>query len=296
MDEKEQDDDVLLDETDETEHEEGEEVVETGDESEVVAQTSPEVEAEARKQGWVSLEEWTARGKSPDEHRSAEEFVEVGRRSIPILQKRLDTAERLLAEQRAEQVKRYERLERSNKKAMELQRKKIESEFEAKIRTSVEEGDVDTFDRLTKDRDEAVKAFDEPEDEPEKPETDPVAVAWIDANSWFKTDDEMRAVADARFNKSRAENPNADLSVHLAAARKRVVEKFPEAFPGEQPRERTMADLKDTVESGSRNGSGKTKKTKAADLPAEARKAGTEFVAQGLYKDLEAYAAAYFED
>lgn len=259
-------------------------------------QTDPDVLKEATAQGWVPLEEWVARGNPPEKHRSAETFVEIGNKSIPVMRRRLDNAERELHESKAAFEKRIERLDRVTKKALERQREALQADYDERLRATVETGDVDAHTALLKERDDKIRAFDAP-DEPDEPEdntqkSDPAAVAFIEDNPWYNTDPEKRAVADTAFNQSMAANPSLGMEGHLAAAKARVDALFSNGV-GQQNngRERTMADMK--VESGTR-GTTRNTKSKVKELPPEARQAGEEFIEQGLYKDMEAYAADYF--
>ncbi len=66
-------------------------------ETEVQDVTERNFEAEARKEGWVSKEEWEAKGKDPSLHKDAKSFVEAGEKILPILKSKVDRLEKELA-------------------------------------------------------------------------------------------------------------------------------------------------------------------------------------------------------
>lgn len=250
---------------------------------------NPEVERLAREMGWKPESEW--KGDPPKGgFVAADEFINRGERIIPIINGRLKRSEeeksRLSAE--LEAVKRdhadnVKRIERMSKVALEQQREQLVSQYEARKEAAVETGDKDAFRQAQRDQNEALKKLDErlaePKEETEKKTKQPelprdiqeVVTGWITTNSWYNTDEEMQALANARHMKLLKEKPGLSLSENLKEVRAYVAKRFPEAFnSGTDADDAEPPARRSAVEGGSRlaaNGSGKSvwAKVPAAD-------------------------------
>jgi hypothetical protein len=247
-------------------------------------------EREARAMGWVPEGEWKG---DPPKHgfKSAAEFVQRGNEVLPIVNKRLTEENAKLKDERdrerRETAETISRMERMSKVALTNQRKQIEAEFEAKKREAVRTGDEAAYEKADKAEKEALSNFDKDAAEPEKkadektdkfdiPESVKKTVeGWVSENDWFKSDEEMNAVANARHSKLLKEKPGLTLAENLAEVRAYVQKRFPEKFADDE----TDAETKrgSPVEGGSRvNGAGT--KSVWSRLPKDAQSQADRFI------------------
>ena len=264
------------------------EVVET--EVKDVAQTEapdPEIEAEARKGGWVPPTEW--RGDPPKNgFISADEFV---RRGIP---KKLRETEELLRStrdelerERKERGETVSRIEKMSRVALDTQRKKLEADFEARMDAAAEVGDVAQVRALRKESRVALDEFDEKTaDEPETKKAEGKAelpshitkaiTGWVEENPWFKSDEEMNRVANLRHERLLKEKPGLSIDENLAEVRAYVAKRYPEAFTvdddEDEPKPRVSRVEGGTRTNGGGNGGSWSK------LPADAKAQADKFI------------------
>lgn len=290
-------------------------------------QESPETIALAREMGWKPEEEW--KGPPPKNgHLSATEYVRRGEKILPIVNARARKAEERAAqlEQKLERMENdhrdtIRRIERMSSVALEQQRLQIAAQYGARKEAAVEVGDKEAYRQADKDEREAIKAIDERLKEETKPAADKpkelpsevkgVIDAWIADNSWFNSDEEMNALAQARHMKLLKEKPGMTLRQNLDEVREYVRKRFPEKF-GEAEEEETEDETPrrrgSPVEGGSRLGGGGGG-SKYSKLPPEAKAICDKFIKDdGLFlkdgesveKDLakarERYAEQYLEN
>jgi len=224
-------------------------------------------ELKAAKMGWVPKEEF--RG-DPSKWRPAEEFLERGEKMIPILNAKIRNLE-----------KRQSEKDKAFTAYLEEMRNKLHSqkvaEHEGRKQQAVEEGDTDTYNRLSNE----TPINDLPEYIPPAQDNDPVFDEWLDENTWYKNDYERYQEADnyGRFLKST--NPDLMGRDFLDEVSKHVRQKF--SNPN-----RTKPSA---VDGGTQKASGKSL---YASLEAEAKATFSSFVREGIFKntveDREAYA------
>lgn len=255
---------------------------------ETPAEPSPEqveAEGEARKYGWKAKEEFDL---APEGWVDANRFLELPSTQVKMLR---DTRKQLEREIR-ERDEKISGIERTAKTAVEAARKQERERYEAQLaelktnqRKAAEVGDVETFDRLAaQEAQMRQKAPEVPVREEAKPQLAPEISDYMAANTWTKN---PQAIAFAREAIDR--NPEVMMLPPIKQvqwAEKKVQEYFPELFdkPKAPPARVDGGGL------GIPRRSGKS----AADLPADVRAIGKEFVEQGLFKDLDAYAKDYF--
>lgn len=258
-----------------------------------------DIEARARAMGWRPKEEF--RGPE-DKWRPADEFVKRGESELPILRERLQDMTRRQMESDAKREADIARLEKMAITALQRQRAELDAQYQAAMRNAVANADTERYDQLNRDRQQAVSTFDnqireaaQPK-QPAQPEAERVVVdSWVQSNQWFARDQMLARVAEARLTELQKEAPGRSLNENLQLVSSYVADKFPEKF-GRQPRATASAAQPSMVEGGSRLSSGSGPRQKgASDLPADVRKVGEKFVAQGLYKNLTEYARDYFE-
>lgn len=292
----------------------------------------PEVEQEARKLGWKPPEEW--RGEPPKNgFESAAEYLERANRQVPLLRKQLDTErqaridlERRLDRQSKEHAATVRDIQRMSKVALDTQREQIEARYDGMMERAVESGDTEAFRQARREKTEAMAKIDErlrPDDiEADKttktadaelpPAVKATVDGWITENSWFVSDAEMSALANAYHARLLREKPGLTLVQNLEAVRKYVAKRFPERFDEaegedvESGEERPVR--RSPVEGGSRMAGAGGGRSLYSKLPADAKAQADAFIKQdGLFlergetpeKDLakarERYAQKYFE-
>src|SRR3990167_2390567 len=198
-----------------------EEVVETAEPEEEVAELKPDselekVEARARKLGWAPEEEW--RGAKEDwvpaheflDRVAAnpaifnERFEQLEQRhtaEVGEISKRLTEATRILGEVHQANKTITKRFDAADQNAVERARRHFEQEME----TAVEESDKERHRKAKQaladlePRPAAAKEA-EPEPEPVKPEPappNPIAAKWVANNDWFEKDFVLPQAAEA---------------------------------------------------------------------------------------------------
>lgn len=261
-------------------------------------QADPAIEKEARSMGWVPEGEW--KGDPPrGGFKSPEEFVQRGKEVLPIVNKRL-TEENAKLKDSLEQVKReaadkIDNLSRMSKVALDRQRKQIEAEFETRKEAAVETGDKAAYKEADKAQKDALADFDkaiaEPEDDKGKkdkfevpPSVKATVDGWVAENDWFKTDEEMNAVANARHGKLLKEKPGLSLAENLAEVRAYVAKRFPEKFADDEEADDDKPRRGSPVEGGSRVNGGGVGKSAWSKLPKDAQSQADRFIKEdGLF-------------
>lgn len=258
---------------------------------------SGDVESRAKAMGWVPKEQF--RGP-PENWRDADEFVRRGEEEVPILRERLRNTTRKLETIEQDFATRIDMLTRANNMALQRQREQLEATYDAAMRNATANGDVERFDQLNRDKREVLHQHDQrvreviagDQRQPQqqaRQQAQPVEVTdWINRNAWFNSDPELQAAAAGYSRKLELERPHLSLSENLAATERYIKqERYQDRFGGQVRGAQ--------VESGSRVSSSNGSRRGASSLPPEARAAATRFVQQGLYKNVDEYAKAYYE-
>jgi hypothetical protein len=281
--------------------------------------------AEAKSMGWKDPKEW--KGDPPKNgFVKAKEFVERGKDILPIVNSQLKKKDAELARLRDEldRTKRESddklaRLEKMSERALKSQRKQLEEKYEALKENVIETGDKAEYKRIAKEEREALKEFDEAiadkaDDKPKKAKDEiPVSMKeaideWLaDNGTWFNSEPEMQAVANAYHEKLLKTQPGLSIKDNLAKVRERVEKLFPDEF-GKKAKDDEDDDepRRSRVEGGSRSAGGGPKSAWSR-LPSDAQKQADKFIKDdGLFlekgetveKDIgkarERYAKQYF--
>jgi hypothetical protein len=261
-----------------------------------------DVETRAKAMGWVDKDQY--RG-DPDKWRSADEFVKRGEEELPILRERSrDLArktadlETKLQQQQREFADRAARHEKLAVIALQQQRATLEQQYAVAKRDAVSLGDVQRFDQLERDQQQALRQFDDgvyrateqqprPQNQGPSPEETAKLLAWQTANPWFFADAAMNQYAQAVHMQLNVTKPGLSIEENLAEVAKTVRQNFPDKFGptgGRAP----------AVEGGNGLSTGSKRSKGFADLPAEARSAAEQFVRAGAFKTTADYAKAYW--
>jgi hypothetical protein len=223
----------------------------------------------ARGSGWSPKEEW--RGK-PEDWREPRDFIEYGMR------RSRESAEELrgLRQSVGSIAKTAEALQR---RAVEETRRELEERFAG----AVENKDHDAARAV---RDEITRL-----DQPQQTGPVPEVNDFVSRNAaWFNVNRAATALA---------QSITADLAAkgvtpaeQLRAAEEAVKADFPQLFGTQQ----TTAKPSPSVSAPTTRTAAPSKPNGFASLPAEAQKAGHDFVKRGMVKTLEDYARVYREE
>lgn len=267
-------------------------------------QASPEVnevEKEARAQGWVPKEEF--RGKESD-WIEAEVFVQRGREINPILrknneriQKELEKAKKDLEELRigVEEFKKFQK-EATERKVANYEKELAELREQKKQAISSGDGELavqldDQMDAVKEARAAAKEESKEVPKAKEEAPPNPKIEAWVEQNSWYKTNKVMSSATNALAEEIRAKNPFFTEEQFLEALDKELEETFPPEKLGRRAKVKNPMDSGTSTTSAS---SGSKGKNTYASLPQDAKDACDMFVKQGLYKSREEYVNEYY--
>ena len=259
----------------------------------------PEVEVEARAQGWVPKEEF--RGNE-DDWIDAEVFVKRGKEINPILrknneriQKELESTKKQLEEVRAatEEFKQFQKeafdrkLEKYKEEISDLRelKKKALTDGDGSLAVEIDEK-IDAV-KEAKATAEA-KSKEKSEKKEEKPEvTAPEVNAWVERNSWYKDDTRMQAATNAIAQTIRNFNPTLSGKDFLDELDKQLEETFGQEKLGRKTKVRNPVE-------GSKPSGNTSKSDKGYDsLPPEAKAACDKFVKQKILTR-EQYIADYY--
>lgn len=241
------------------------------------------VEEQAAAQGWVPQEDFTG---DPERWKSAEEFVEVGKKISAVQSERndklvrdIEALKREIRENHSASRKEIEavKIDSYNRAIMDLKKQQVEA---------VRVGDVEEFEKIQDEIDRTEKPAAKVEKEPQPNEPTPIFMDWAARNAWYGTNEEASAYADAlgpRLGKSGQFDSEKAL---LEAVAKKVKEVFPELGG-----KKKVADVESSQSGGE---SGKGGKNSYATLPADAKAACDKYVKQGLYKTRDEYVAEYY--
>lgn len=221
------------------------------------------VDEKARAHGWKPLEEYDG---DPDKWVDAKEFLRRGE-----LFEKIDHLSRDLKDTK----KALRALQVHHSNVREVEYKRALEELRAEKKSAYEQGDTDKLieidERLTD-----LKAAQKAEEAAARQmanKPDPRFLAWVEDNSWYAQDAEMRALADQVGTAYAANNPDLDPSEVLKYVSKRVKVVFKDKF---QNPNRTKPSA---VESAGRPVS---KKVDNFELSEDEKRVMNTFIRQGI--------------
>jgi hypothetical protein len=214
-----------------------------------------DIEAQARKLGWIPESEWDegraeAEGRRKPKHFvSAEEFIESRQNDLPVMRRTIRTLDAKIdhltrareedSRRLAESGELIKTLYTRETKVAENSYRRGVADQEAKMRAAVDEGDTVAYDKAVAERNRIIQEAQveqpkqpQPSPQPQRPTADPVIQDWLGRNSWFGSDPvlhnymlkESQKLVNARGK------AYADSEEGLEEAKARVIEKFPEEF------------------------------------------------------------------
>ncbi len=233
---------------------------------EIVVTVSP-VEERATLQGWKPKEQFVAEGGNESDWRPAREFVDRGELFAKI-----------------EDVKRENRnLKRTlqdfkehHEKVSKIEYQRALSDLQKAKKEALIEGDADKvveIDQQILDTREAAKTAAVTREVREEAQAiNPVFAAWVERESWYQYDAEMRTFADSIGVAMKQANPSMSPETVLSEVSKRVRKAYSEKF--KNPRKEAAP----TVESGD---SPRTNKGSNFELTEDEQRAMRRFVKAG---------------
>lgn len=255
-----------------------------------------EIEAEARKYGWRPKEDFD---KAPDGWVDAARFMEFPSTQVKMLRDTRRELEKRLAEQERARAEDIARVEAANKAAMERVRAQEKAQFETRLaqiqRQKAEAAksmDLETYDRLAQ-QEAQLRPPKEPEAERQQPP--PVVPPEIDSyrreNDWAQNPalwQQMSQFVDYAMQTGQM-RPDAAPADQLAYADRMMRQARPDLFP------QAKLTTSRVDGGGLAPRSGKRGKS-AADLPADVKKIGADYVKEGIYSSIDEYATDYFAE
>jgi hypothetical protein len=252
---------------------------------------APEVVQEAVDTGWIPEDQFKG---DKSMWRDADKWVERGRELIPIIKthnKTLRTEVATLKSAADEQSKTLKRLIKMSESTTKQAYERAKADIVQQQESAVTEGDVETFQRLEKRKDELVPPeLPETKEEPAEGVANPEYLEWHKKNDWFLTDQDMTDFANAYAARI---DPKLAMPVgdRCATVEKKVRELFPQKF--NNPNRNNPSP----VDGGSVQPAPPASDGNAyADLPVDVKTVCNRNVKDGLYKNKEVWAKAYFEE
>lgn len=238
-----------------------------------------DIEARAARMGHVSKDKF--RGDL-DKWIPAEEFLERGETQIPILRERLRKMDNTVVELKGTisgMKDTFSKFKKYHSETETRAKKWAVREIQKRQRKAVEDGDVESFDAIEKERQELEQEMldkvdlaesGDDDDGGHRPEAVSVFNTWKEDNEWFDDDPVMQNYAMAKSIEIQQEKGFGGRTLYNAVA-KDVKKRFPENFSNKN-RDNANAVIGDG-ESAPAN-----KKQSFANLPKEAMDQCLEFI------------------
>jgi hypothetical protein len=228
-------------------------------------------ESQAREQGWKPKEEYDG---DPDKWKPAKEFVERGE-----LFGKIDHLGRELKETK----KALKMLQEHHTKVKGAEYNRAIQELKALQKKHLEEGDSDgyleTTELLTDLKAEQKAREVQAENQPKQNVPDQRFVSWVESNSWYTKDQEMREYADTVGLGYAAKNPGVEPEDVLKFVTAQVKKQFSTKF--ENPKRNQPS----AVEGGGSPAGGNKRDT--FELTPEERKVMHTFIRSGVMTEQE---------
>ena len=259
-------------------------VIEAEKKAEVEVPTEDPIQEAARGQGWVPQEEWDG---DPTQWREAQVFLERGEyfKTMGTQIKQIDKLNAVV-----------EKMAVIQSKTREDERQRVLKELSTEKVSAMEDGEFDrvaTIDNeMSKIRSEPAMTVPSVEGQTEQKYTQDKIADYIDNNSWYRTNSDMRQYADSIAVGFRQSNPQATIDDVLEYTDSETKIRYPEQFGGQVPSASPVASTRRTTKPGP---NGTQKKKTLNDLPASSRdmytQIGQSFVDAGAVDSIDEYVA-----
>ena len=171
-------------------------------------------EAAAEKDGWMNKEKWVEAGRDPNEHRSAERFIErgefIGKQKE--LTKRMDSMQRDFDE-------RTVAANQMHNQRIEMERAKLTSQRDGYVEDANIAGVQQTQQQI-----DALQPIETPQ-----PTQDPVYARWTDENPWVNTEGAKSTYAFAQVAKYQSMGKSAEECI--SSMEQDIAREFPNVQP-----------------------------------------------------------------
>jgi hypothetical protein len=256
------------------------------------APTPEEVEAqkaaeeEARKYGWRSRDEFD---REPAGWVDADRFLELPQTHVKMFR---DENEALKGELGGvkEQLERIGSVQREAVRiARDQERQRYEEELTQitqQQRRAVEEANPEAFDALEQQKQDMQKRAPLPEQQ--QPDVDPAVVKYHQDNEWAQNPVLWREAVEAIEHLPPDRRGTAEQQLEFAEKTMRL--KYPHMF-----QEKQLAQPQASKVDGGGLGLGRKMGKGVNDLPSDAQKVAREMVEDGIFKSVDDYAKAYWE-
>jgi len=261
-----------------------EEVAQSEPEAEVKVEEKDPIDEAARAQGWVPQEEWDG---DPTQWRDAQVFLERGEyfKTMGTQRKQIDKLNAMV-----------EKMASIQASTREDERQRVLKELSDQKYNAMEEGEfkrvADIDSEMDRIRSQPAMSVPNVTGQTEEKYTSDKIAEYIDNNSWYRTNSDMRQYADSLAVGFRAGNPNATIDDVLEYTDKEIKIRYPQQFGGQVPSASPVASTKRTTKPGP---NGAQKKKTLDDLPANSRdmyaQIGQSFVDAGAVDSIDEYVA-----
>ena len=240
------------------------------------------IEEEARSQGWVSQKEWDG---DPAQWREAQVFLERGEyfKTMGTQKKQIDKLNAVV-----------EKMATIQAKTRENERQKVLRELTDKKVTAMEDGECERVATIENEmerlRADPAMIADNVAGQTEEKYAQDKIVEYIDSNTWYRTNSDMRQYADSIAVGFRQSNPQATIDDVLEYTDSEVKIRYPQQFGNQVPSASPVASTKRTTKPSP---NGADKKKTLNDLPANQREMyaqiGQSFVDAGAVDSIDDY-------
>ena len=251
---------------------------------EVQTEEKDPIQEAARSQGWVPQEEWDG---DPTQWRDAQVFLERGEyfKTMGTQRKQIDKLNAMV-----------EKMASIQASTREDERQRVLKELSDQKYNAMEEGEfkrvADIDSEMDRIRSQPAMSVPNVTGQTEEKYTSDKIAEYIDNNSWYRTNSDMRQYADSLAVGFRAGNPNATIDDVLEYTDKEIKIRYPQQFGGQVPSASPVASTKRTTKPGP---NGTQKKKTLDDLPANSRdmyaQIGQSFVDAGAVDSIDEYVA-----
>jgi hypothetical protein len=230
-----------------------------------MAEQERDYEAEASKEGWVPKEQWKG---DPEQHKTAQQFVEDGEKIIPIMRGKVERLEGRVDQLLQSNRQLNERTQRSIEKEKQENARLIK-ELEAVRKQAITESDGDAFDRADRQIQE-LREVEQPfnDAQPDVEAFKRMSASWVEKNPWYSKNRKLRLYADGLADEVIGDGYRGQR--YFDELTRRIKEDHPEEFGNKTRNQPTSVEVggEREVVSGERT---------FANLPADAKKEFKQF-------------------
>ena len=187
----------------------------------------PNTEDRARMHGWKDKDAWVAAGRDPEQHTTAEAFLEPAEQRFQLLkantrdlEKKFATTEKELAQM---------------KKFQERNLKMIQEDADRRVQEAIESMDADAIKNAYAQKHAADKDAEEFKQEQVTPAPSAEVINWQLKNSWYGSDAELTALANSIDRDISSQNPHMSTTGVLATIERRMARFLPAQRPTVNP-------------------------------------------------------------